>query len=169
MIAVSDTGHGMDRETMSRVFEPFFTTKAVGRGTGLGLSTVYGIVKQCGGFVWAYSEPGAGTTFKTYLPLADRQSPAGHDDTSDLRAKHGEMILLVEDEPILVLTVPSGTPSRSEISLCDRPRQYASSSTSRSDPGKRLHGEVHAPGQPRVLRVLGRPGLVGRGVDGLGR
>ncbi|MEO7985655.1 MAG: PAS domain S-box protein [Gemmatimonadales bacterium] len=101
MIAVSDTGHGMDRETMSRVFEPFFTTKAVGRGTGLGLSTVYGIVKQCGGFVWAYSEPGAGTTFKTYLPLADRQSPAGHDDTSDLRAKHGEMILLVEDEPMV--------------------------------------------------------------------
>lgn len=101
MIAVSDTGHGMDRDTMSRVFEPFFTTKAVGRGTRLGLSTVYGIVKQCGGFVWAYSEPGVGTTFKAYLPFADRKSATQPEDTGDLRAKRGETILLVEDEPMV--------------------------------------------------------------------
>ena len=101
MIAVSDTGHGMDGETLSRVFEPFFTTKGVGRGTGLGLSTVYGIVKQCRGFIWAYSELGIGTTFKTYLPLAERPSSADRLVSGDLRAKHGETVLLVEDEPMV--------------------------------------------------------------------
>ena len=101
MIAITDTGHGMERQTLDRVFEPFFTTKAVGRGSGLGLSTVYGIVKQCNGFIWAYSEPGLGTTFKTYLPLAQQAAQPEAEPATPLRSKGGETVLLVEDEPMV--------------------------------------------------------------------
>jgi CheY-like chemotaxis protein len=102
LIAVSDTGTGMDSQTMARIFEPFFTTKPEGRGTGLGLSTVYGIVKQNNGYIMAYSEVGHGTTFRIYFPSV-RATPELRVQKSDPGefAKGWETILLVEDEPSL--------------------------------------------------------------------
>jgi PAS domain S-box-containing protein len=101
MMSVSDTGAGMDPATMHRIFEPFFTTKPVGQGTGLGLSTAYGIIKQSNGFIFAYSEPGQGTVFKAYLPRA--QAPAERPSGPRLMPARGgtETILLVEDEPVV--------------------------------------------------------------------
>jgi CheY-like chemotaxis protein len=100
-LVVSDTGHGMDRTTLARVFEPFFTTKGVGQGTGLGLSTVYGIVKQSGGFIWVYSEPDLGTTFKLYFPLA--ASPPGLADPREPSptARDNETVIVAEDEAMV--------------------------------------------------------------------
>jgi signal transduction histidine kinase/ActR/RegA family two-component response regulator len=103
ILSFSDTGCGMDKETLARIFEPFFTTKEPGKGTGLGLSTVYGIVKQNGGYISAYSEPGQGTTFKIYLPQAEgtvQSTPAVR--TAEILPPRGsETILLVEDEEAL--------------------------------------------------------------------
>jgi len=101
MLAVTDNGCGMDAETQAHVFEPFFTTKEKGKGTGLGLATVYGVVKQSGGYVWVYSEPGRGTSFKIYLPrIVETAVPAGREGKSDMQVpqRGSETILLVEDE-----------------------------------------------------------------------
>lgn len=98
MLSVTDTGTGMDSETQSRIFEPFFTTKPLGKGTGLGLPTVYGIVRQNGGHVWVYSEPMRGTTFRIYLPLAESNAESAVLTLPDVRPGHGwETILLVDD------------------------------------------------------------------------
>jgi PAS domain S-box-containing protein len=103
-LTVSDSGCGMDRTTLAKIFEPFFTTKPVGAGTGLGLSTVYGIVKQHDGFIWAYSEPGLGTTMKIYLPATPAEAAGSAEATLEqseeaMSPLERATVLVVEDEP----------------------------------------------------------------------
>ena len=101
MLAVSDTGTGIDKSILPRIFDPFFTTKEIGKGTGLGLSIVYGIVKQSGGYIWVYSEQGQGTTFKLYFPAttAALENPVARSEAPARPC--GQVVLVVEDEAFI--------------------------------------------------------------------
>ncbi len=101
MVEVGDTGCGMSREVSKHVFEPFFTTKEEGKGTGLGLSTVYGIIKRAGGNIWVHSEPGVGTTFKIFLPPAERRKVERRPPQNVVSAREAKTILVIEDDEVL--------------------------------------------------------------------
>jgi CheY-like chemotaxis protein len=134
MLAVADTGVGMDRETREHVFEPFFTTKAQGEGTGLGLATIYGIVSQAGGHIWLYSEPGQGSSFKLYFPDVDEAPAAAPEPAPPTSKPASGTILLVEDEVSVrdmttialeragyeVLAVPDGQAALAELAAGGR-------------------------------------------------
>jgi two-component system, cell cycle sensor histidine kinase and response regulator CckA len=154
MLAVSDTGMGMTADTIAHIFEPFYTTKESGRGTGLGLSTVYGIVKQSGGYIWVYSEPGHGTTFKVYLPRVEEameSSPAEKTSGADRNRAGTETILLVEDEPELrELT-------RSVLAGCG----YSVVEAKNSEEAEQLAGK-YGPKIQLLLTDVIMPGISGR-------
>jgi CheY-like chemotaxis protein len=156
MLAVSDTGVGMTEETRSRIFEPFFTTKASGKGTGLGLATVYGIVKQSNGAISVYSEPGLGTTFKVYLPrVADAAEPAAAPAVAGVRGG-SETVLLAEDNE-MVRTLTCEILKRQGYTVVE-----ARHGADALDIARRYHGPIHLLLTDVVMPEMSGPELVSR-------
>ena len=154
LLAVTDTGLGMDAATKARLFEPFFTTKPMGEGTGLGLATVYGIVKQSDGYIWAYSEPGHGTTFKIYLPrvgMVPEPVVAANQPVAPLRGS--EVVLIVEDQEDVLRLAQRMLEGRG----------YTVLSATRGDEALRLAQRHKGPLHLLVTDVV-MPGLPGRDV-----
>jgi len=147
LLTVSDTGVGMDAETQARIFEPFFTTKEIGRGTGLGLATVYGVVKQSGGFIWVYSELGHGTTFKIYLPRTTEAMGADRAVSSSESLRGNETVLLVEDEEALRdFTTTVLTQSGYTVLAAERPDKAVEIASQHQGPIHLLLTDVIMPG-----------------------
>jgi len=154
LVAVSDTGCGMDVRTRSHIFEPFFTTKEPGKGTGLGLATVYGIVKQSDGYVWVYSEPGHGATFKVYLPRLTHEPDKGSAEVERVMPPPGtETILLVEDEEVV----------RALVGDILRGNGYKVLIAGQSKEAFRISGQYEGPIHLLVADVV-MPGMSGREV-----
>jgi CheY-like chemotaxis protein len=152
MLAVSDTGIGIDAEAQTHIFEPFYTTKAAGRGTGLGLSTVYGIVKQSEGYIWVYSERNRGTTFKLYLPCVEGGATREIIESKEQVATQGsETILLVEDEEAV----------RELASTVLRAHGYAIVEAASAEQAEELAGE-HGGCIDLLLTDVVMPGMSGR-------
>jgi two-component system cell cycle sensor histidine kinase/response regulator CckA len=166
MLAVSDTGVGIDDETRHRIFEPFFTTKGPGKGTGLGLATVYGIVKQSGGYIWVYSEPGRGTTFKIYFPsirhgVASAKALTG--DKVDLAGGWETIFVVEDDEGLRRLALRALARRGYQLLEAGNPREAVQTASQYPGPIHLLLSDVVMPeseGEPLIDRLTAvRPGL----------
>jgi CheY-like chemotaxis protein len=160
-LVITDTGTGMDAETQAHIFEPFFTTKERGKGTGLGLATSYGVVKQSNGYLWVYSEQGKGTTFQICLPRVEASVQVESPEIAQSRSWHaGQTILLVEDEePLRAVTRDLLLQGGFEVLEADSGRQGLETAQRHSGPIHLLLTDVVMPGMngPTLAEKLAPP------------